>query len=90
MTLAPAGANLRRMLSPEELDRLFEELIAHQRKRVLEFARRLNPRATDDDVLSPIDIPELAGNAEWNYEDGLLHGYLSAQMAVRAKVREQR
>jgi hypothetical protein len=74
---------------PDELDRLFDELIAHQRRRVLEFARRLNPRITDDDVLSPIDMPELARDPEWNYEDGLLAGYLSAQMAVRAALRRE-
>jgi hypothetical protein len=67
-----------------EMEELFEELIAHQRQRVLERARRLNPRITGDDVLSPIDMPELAADAEWNYEDGLLAGYLAAQMAVRA------
>ena len=71
----------------ETLELLFEELITHQRRRVLLHAQRLNPRITADDVLSPIDMPELAGDAEWNYEDGLLAGYLSAQMAVRVRLR---
>jgi hypothetical protein len=75
------------MLDAAALEELFEELIAHQRKRVLAHARRLNPRTTDDDVLSPIDMPELAADPEWNYEDGLLAGYLSAQMAVRSRLR---
>jgi hypothetical protein len=69
----------------DELETLFEELIAHQRKRVLSRAQRLNPRITDDDLLSPVDMPELAADPEWNYEDGLLAGYLAAQMAVRAR-----
>jgi hypothetical protein len=71
-----------------EIERVFEELIAHQRRRVLDEARRLNPRLTEEDVQQPQDFPELAGSAEWNYEDGLLAGYLAAQMAVRARLRK--
>jgi hypothetical protein len=71
----------------DELEQLFEELIAHQRKRVLLHARRLNEHLTEDDVQQPQDFPELSGSPEWNYEDGLLAGYLSAQMAVRARLR---
>ena len=70
-----------------ELEKLFEELIAQQRKRVLEHARRLNPQLTEDDVQQPHDFPELAGSPEWNYEDGVLAGYCAAQMAVRVKLR---
>ena len=71
------------------LEELFEELVAHQRRRVIEHAQRLDPRITSDDVLSPIDLPLLAADPEWNYEDGLLAGYLSAQMAVRARLRRE-
>jgi hypothetical protein len=71
----------------EDLERLFEELITHQRKRVLEAARRLNPSLTEDDITQPHDFPELSTNPEWNYEDGVLAGYLAAQMAVRARLR---
>lgn len=72
------------------LEELFAELIEQQRRKVLERAQRLNPRATADDVLSPIDMPELAADARWNYEDGLLAGYLSAQAAVRARLKRGR
>lgn len=70
-----------------ELELLLDEMVAQQRARVLAHARRLNPRLTDDDVQQPHDFPELAGSPEWNYEDGLLAGYLSAQAAVRAALR---
>ncbi len=70
-----------------ELEALFEELIAHQRKKVLAEARRLDPQLTEDDVQQPHDFPALAQNPEWNYEDGILAGYLAAQMAVRARLR---
>jgi hypothetical protein len=71
----------------EKIEQLFEEMILLQRKKVLAAAQRLNPKITADDVLSPIDMPELAADPSWNYEDGLLAGYLSAQMAVRARLR---
>ncbi|HEX2572998.1 MAG TPA: hypothetical protein VH877_25825 [Polyangia bacterium] len=70
-----------------ELETLFEQLITQQRRRVADLARRLNARLTDDDLLSPADVPELAQSPEWNYEDGVLHGFLAAQMAVRQKLR---
>ena len=70
-----------------QLEAIFEDLIGYQRRRVVEAARRLNPRLTDDDLLNPQDYPELAGNAPWNYEDGILAGYLSALAAMRAKLR---
>ena len=70
-----------------ELEKLFEELIVGQRRKVFDAARRLNPRLTEDDITQPHDFAELATNPEWNYEDGLLAGYLAAHMAVRAQLR---
>jgi hypothetical protein len=68
----------------DEIDAVLMELCRYQQGRVLEHARRLNPRVTADDILNPIDIPELAASAEWNYEEGVLAGYRSAQAALRA------
>lgn len=74
-------------LLEDELERLLAEMIAQQRARVLLHARRLNPTLTDDDVQQPHDFPELAGSAEWNYEDGILAGYQAVQAAMRATLR---
>jgi hypothetical protein len=71
-----------------EVASVLEELIAHQRRRVLEHARKLDGRLTDDDVQQPQDFPVLAGSPEWNYEDGILAGYLAAQSAIRARLRK--
>jgi hypothetical protein len=71
-----------------ELERLLDEMIAQQRARVLAHARRLNAKLTDDDVQQPHDFPELAGSAEWNYEDGILAGYQAVQAAMRATTRK--
>ena len=59
------------------------QAIAQQRAKVLALARRINPRLTDDDILSPMDFPELANDPQFNYEDGILAGLISAQAVVR-------
>lgn len=74
-------------LTGAEIDQVIEELCAYQQRRVLEHARRLNPRVTADDIMNPIDIPELAASAEWNYEDGVLAGYRALQAAIRARLK---
>jgi hypothetical protein len=71
----------------EQLEAVFQELISQQKKKVFEAARKLSPRVTEDDIEQPQDFPELWGNPEWQYEDGILAGYRSAQMAVRARLR---
>jgi len=71
-----------------ELEKLLEEMIAHQRKRVLEHARRLNGKLTEDDVEQPHDFPELANAPDWQYEDGILAGYRAVQTAMRATFRK--
>jgi hypothetical protein len=75
-------------LLTDALERLLDEMVTQQRTRVLDHARRLNPRLTDDDVQQPHDFPELAGSAEWNYEDGVLAGYQAVQAAMRATMRK--
>lgn len=77
-----------KVLTEEQIDEVIEDLIAYQHKRVVELARRINPRLTHDDVWNPIDFPELQTHAEWNYEDGILAGYRSAQMAIRSRYRK--
>jgi len=75
-------------LLTEALELLLEEMVAQQRARVLQRARALNPRLTDDDVQQPHDFPELAGSPEWQYEDGILAGYQAVQAAMRATLRK--
>lgn len=70
----------------ERVQSLLQELIDYQRARLLKHARQLNPRLTEDDIAQPHDFPELASSPEWNYEDGILAGYLAAQTALRAEL----
>ena len=65
---------------------LLEELIAQQRAKVLRLAREAVPDITPDDVLNPHDFPALKAHPTFEYEDGILAGYLAAQTAIRARV----
>jgi hypothetical protein len=68
-------------------DRLLSQLIEQQRAKVLRLARTLNPSLTFEDILNPQTFPELANSSGFNYEDGILAGLISAQMALRAESR---
>jgi hypothetical protein len=76
---------------PTELERAeaeLERMIAQQRERCLDLARRLRPGLTGDDITQPHDYPELAENWHWNYEDGMLAGLLAAQLTLRRVARK--
>lgn len=70
----------------DRFEALFESMITAQRAKVLRIARELVPQITPDDVLNPHDFPELNEDAQYNFEDGILSGYISAQMAVRVEL----
>ena len=69
-----------------EAEAVLDELARSQQERRLAAARRLIPLVISDDLEQPHDFPELADDALFNYEDGVLAGILSAQMALRARV----
>jgi hypothetical protein len=68
-----------------EVDALLEEMIAGQRVRLLELARRLRPATTAEDLLQPHDYPELSASPDFHFEDGILAGYLALRAALRAR-----
>ena len=69
------------------LDRLLEEMIEDQRRRLLALAERLVPGLGPDDLLQPHDHPQLAASPDFNFEDGILAGYLAFRAALRASRR---
>lgn len=71
------------------IDAFLEEMIVQQRAKVLATASSLDPRLTVDDILSPQDFDVLAADPRFHYEDGLLAGLLSAQIALRAWFRRR-
>lgn len=69
------------------LDRLLREMVAQQERKVLTLARQLVPGLTPEDLRNPQDFAVLMRNPDFNFEDGLLAGLRSAQMAIRAELR---
>jgi hypothetical protein len=68
----------------DEVESLLEEMIRTQRERVLALARRLVPGVGPDDLFQPHDHPALAASPDFNFEDGILAGYLAFRAAFRA------
>ena len=66
---------------------LLQELIEHQQTKVLKVAREIVPDATPEDIRNPQDFPDLVADTLFNYEDGILTGYLSLQTALRKQSR---
>jgi len=71
-------------VSPEEIERLLDEMIESQRRRLVALARRIEPDLTPEDLLQPHDHPRLSAHPEFQYEDGILAGYLAMRAALRA------
>lgn len=67
---------------------LLEEIILMQREKLFEHARKYIPQITEDDLLQPNDFPQLEHQPLFRYEEGILEGLLTAQMALRAFFRE--
>lgn len=63
-------------------NKLLEEMISLQEDKVLKIARELIPHLTPEDIRNPHDFPELYNNINFNYEDGILTGYLSIKTAL--------
>ncbi len=70
--------------SPEIFENTLSELIESQRKKVMRIAQELGVHLTAEDILNPHDFPELHRSPRFNFEDGVLAGLLSAQMALRS------
>ena len=68
---------------------LIQELIIHQRSKVLKVARDIVPDATSEDIRNPQDFPELVADTLFNYEDGILTGYLTLQTALRKQIKKE-
>ena len=69
----------------DSVDALLEEMIAAQRRRLLELARRIDPALTPEDLLQPHDHPRLSASSDFQFEDGMLAGYLAVRAALNAR-----
>lgn len=70
-------------------DQLLNGMIQQQREKVLRLAREAIPHISPEDVMNPNDFPELKAHPSFDYEDGILAGLISAQIALRAELRNK-
>ncbi len=63
-----------------------DELVAYQRKKVLELAQRIHPGLTDEDIRNIHDHPDVYGDPIFQFEDGQLAGFVAAHIALKARL----
>ncbi|MBF0492657.1 MAG: hypothetical protein HQM15_07750 [Deltaproteobacteria bacterium] len=68
----------------QEADKILEEMIDLQRKKIRRVADELGVHLTGEDILNAHDFPQLIRSSRFNFEDGYLAGLLAAQMAFRS------
>lgn len=78
-------ANSNQFFEATEL--LLQQMVDQQRAKVLRLAREAVANLGPEDVLNPHDHPELKAHPTFEFEDGILSGLISAQMAIRAEYR---
>jgi hypothetical protein len=72
----------------QQVTQLLHELADMQQHRVLQCAQQVIPQVTADDILQPNDFPALEMHPLFRYEEGLLAGIQSVQMALHALQRD--
>lgn len=66
------------------MQELLDEMAEHQKKKLYNVAKEIMPHVTEEDLLQPFDYAELENNPHFRYEEGMLHGILSARAALLA------
>ena len=72
-----------------EIEKLIEEIAEGQKKGLLNLGRRIVPTLTPEDILQPNDYPELENHPSFRYEEGVLAGIQTVQMAIKALIKDQ-
>jgi hypothetical protein len=66
------------------IEQVIQEIVALQQKKMLACGQQIIPALTLDDAMQPNDFLELENNPLFRYEEGLLTGVQTVQMALRA------
>jgi hypothetical protein len=66
---------------------LFDRMISQQQAKVLRLAREAVPNMSPEELRNPHDFPQLKEHPTFEFEDGILSGLISAQVALRAEVK---
>lgn len=71
-----------------KIEELLQEIVDQQRNHLLKCGRRIIPTLTPEDVLQPNDYRELENHPHFRYEEGILAGMQTVQMALSALQKE--
>jgi hypothetical protein len=71
----------------EVAGQLYDKMISQQRAKVLRLAREVVPNITPEELRNPHDFPKLKEHPTVEFEDGLLSGLISAQVALNAEIK---
>jgi hypothetical protein len=72
----------------EEIKKLMNEILETQQEKVLKCGQTFRPNLTSEDVLQPVDYPELEYNPHFRYEEGVLEGIHTLRSAILALLNE--
>ena len=68
----------------QNIEQLIAEMTQSQKEQILKCAKRIVPHVTPEDLLQPNDYPALENHPYFRYEEGMLAGLQSVQMAIWA------
>ncbi len=68
----------------KKLQKLLQEIVEAQTKKLYKMGTQIHPRLTEEDLLQPNDYPELENNPLFRYEEGVLEGVKTVEMALIA------
>ncbi len=68
----------------QDLQVLLKEIVEAQAKKLYKMGTQIHPRLTEEDLLQPNDYPELENNPLFRYEEGVLEGVKTVEMALIA------
>ncbi|MBF0286693.1 MAG: hypothetical protein HQM14_02650 [SAR324 cluster bacterium] len=72
----------------DSLEMILDQMIEMQEKKTLKVACEVHPNLTPEDIRNPQDFNDLYLDPVFNYEDGILTGYLSVRTAFRNEVKK--
>lgn len=70
------------------LEKLFDGMCEQQRQKLIKIAHKIRPDLSEDDLRDPHSFPEVTSKPHYAFEDGILSGIISAQMAVLSEFRQ--
>lgn len=71
-----------------KFEQLFEVMTEQQRRKLIKIAHAIRPNLSEDDLRDPHSIPDVTNKPHYAFEDGILSGIISAQMAILSEFRQ--